>query len=435
MAVVCSLLDDGWEEFQAERRRILADAQGLAKMASYYSHPEAPVEVDGFASARCYFNRPSASQPLLGDTEEEKEWEEFRAERNQVLTDAQNLKTMASFFLHPEAPVKVDAFATARCYFDRASAPQCADFADDEWEETDDEWEEFLEERRRVLTDAKLLKQMANFFLNPGASVKVDGFAAARCYFDRPSAPQSVDADTEWDEFVEERRRVLEDAENLKQMANFYHHPGAPVKVDGFATARCYFNRASAPTNEEYDEEWEVFQKERRRVLADAKNLKQMANFNLHPESPVEVDGFATARCYFDRASALHSECTYDEDLDEEWEEFQKERNRILEDAKNLKQMATFYLHPGAPVEVDGFATARCYFDRASAPTNEDHDEEWEEFKKQRSSILEDAKNLKQMASFVLHPEAPVEVDGFATARCYFDRASAPRPLLAADSH
>ena len=33
--------------------------------------------------------------------------------------------------------------------------------------------------------------------------------------------------------------------------------------------------------------------------------------------------------------------------------------------------MAGFYLHPGAPVETDGFATTRCYFDRASAPVTD----------------------------------------------------------------
>lgn len=62
----------------------------------------------------------SAHFSLLGT---DKEWETFRAERFRVLADAKFLKQLASFFLHPEAAVKVDAFATARCYFDRASAP------------------------------------------------------------------------------------------------------------------------------------------------------------------------------------------------------------------------------------------------------------------------------------------------------------------------
>ena len=41
---------------------------------------------------------------------------------------------------------------------------------------------------------------------------------------------------------------------NLKQMASYYHHPEAPVAVDGFATARCYFDRPSAPVDPELAE-------------------------------------------------------------------------------------------------------------------------------------------------------------------------------------
>ena len=58
--------------------------------------------------------------------------------------------------------------------------------------------------------------------------------------------------------------------------------------------------------------------------------------------------------------------------IEQEWREFLAERRRVLEDAKLLKQMAGYYLHPEAPVAADGFATARCYFDRGSAPVDPD---------------------------------------------------------------
>ncbi|KAL7569663.1 hypothetical protein ACA910_008317 [Epithemia clementina (nom. ined.)] len=299
----------------------------------------------------------------VDEADEEKEWEDFREERLRVLADAKSIKQMAGFFLHPEAAVKVDGYATARCYFDRASGPVNPEILEEQ------EWEGFLAERRRILQDAQNLKQMASFFLHPEAPVKADGFATARCYFDRASAPldPEVVEEQEWKEFLEERRRVLEDARSLKQMAEFYHHPEAPVKVDGCATARCYFDRASAPEDPEMveEKEWKDFCEERRSVLQDAANLKQMAKYYLNPGAPVEVDGFATARCYFDRASAPVAS---DEMEDKEWEDFRDERRRVLDDARILKKMAGFYHHPEAPVEVDAFATARCYFDRASAP-------------------------------------------------------------------
>ena len=50
------------------------------------------------------------------------EFDEFLAERLRILADAKALKEMARAFLHPEEPVVTsDSTACARCYFDRAS--------------------------------------------------------------------------------------------------------------------------------------------------------------------------------------------------------------------------------------------------------------------------------------------------------------------------
>jgi hypothetical protein len=73
----------------------------------------------------------------------------------------------------------------------------------------------------------------------------------------------------------------------------------------------------------------------------------------------------------------------YEEDSDEgedlEWMEYKA----ILDDARKLKEAAAAYMHPEAPVKVDGLAFARCYFDRNGALDTEDAQE--------RAAIAEDA--------------------------------------------
>ena len=165
------------------------------------------------------------------------------------------------------------------------------------------------------------------------------------------------------------------------------------------------FDRASAPEQESLEE-----MEERAQILADAKALKDRAVMYAHPELPV-VTTDLPARCYFDRASAPEQESL----------EEMEERAQILADAKALKDRAVMYAHPELPVEVSAIATARCYFDRASAPEQESL-EEMEE----RAQILADAADLKKMAVLYAHPELPIEVSPIATARCFFDRASAP---------
>merc|ERR1712157_163181 len=86
---------------------------------------------------------------------------------------------------------------------------------------------------------------------------------------------------------------------------------------------------------------------------------------------------------------------------------------------KELKTVADWYMHPEKPVAVDAQASARNFFTRPSAPEEEDTamDEE-------REQILEDMKELKKTAEWYLHPEKPVTVDSTACGRNYFSRPS-----------
>ncbi|GFH55158.1 hypothetical protein CTEN210_11634 [Chaetoceros tenuissimus] len=277
---------------------------------------------------------------------------------------------------------------------------------DDEEEEEDDE--EFLE-RLRILEDAKQLKKLAVMFAHPELPVESEPTACARCYFDRPSAPEQ-----ETVEEAEERAQILADAAALKQVAIDYLHPELPVVTnDSTACARCYFDRASAPEQESFEEA-----EERAHILEDAAALKKLATDFAHPEvgipaAQLALVAAAATRCFFERASAP----------DQESLEEAEEQARILEEAKQLKQLAVDYMHPELPVvSNDPTACARCYFDRYSAPEQESMEEAEE-----RAMALADAAALKQAAIEYLHPELPVvSNDSTACARCYFDRPSAP---------
>eukprot|EP00525_Craspedostauros_australis_P006731 CAMPEP_0198135488 /NCGR_PEP_ID=MMETSP1442-20131203/60615_1 /TAXON_ID= /ORGANISM="Craspedostauros australis, Strain CCMP3328" /LENGTH=566 /DNA_ID=CAMNT_0043796661 /DNA_START=142 /DNA_END=1841 /DNA_ORIENTATION=- len=277
--------------------------------------------------------------------------------------------------------------------------------AADEDEEEDEEWNE----RLAVLRDARQLKQWADFYAHPEAPVEVDPLAKARNYFNRPSAPRSnVEEEME-------RIRILQDAKQLKQFAVDYMHPELPVKVtDPLAGARNYFGRASAEPQESKEEadEREDDMDERDDIMEDMMKLKELAIDYMHPEKPVAVDPLASCRNYFDRASA---------ELQESKEEAD-ERARILEDAAALKKLAVDYMHPELPVKTtDPLACGRNYFDRPSAPQQE-LDEEAEE----RAQVLADAAALKQLAVDYMHPELPVKTsDPFACGRNYFSRPAA----------
>eukprot|EP01083_Nonionella_stella_P257487 881317_1 len=75
-----------------------------------------------------------------------------------------------------------------------------------------------------------------------------------------------------------------------------------------------------------------------------------------------------------------------------------------LADAAALKQAAVDYLHPELGVVTsDATASARCFFDRASAPEQESVEES-----EYRIMALADAAALKQAAVDYLHPELGV---------------------------
>lgn len=366
------------EEDAEERERILKDMKQLKMAAEWYLQPEKPVVSDGCASGRNFFTRHSAP-PLEGDLEE----------RELVLAEALALKKVAEWYLNPEKPVEVDATASGRNFFARASAP-------------DYEGEDEMDEQNLIIEELKHLKRTAEWYLQPEKPVAVDALTCSRNYFTRASAPEYED-----DEVDGERDLVLAEAHELKKYAQWYLQPEKPVVVDAAASGRNYFSRGSAP---EYDDEESDVDEERELILADAKKLKAVAKWYLQPETPIDSDGFATGRNYFSRPSAPE----YDEDDMEE-------RDLILKDMKQLKMTAEWYLNPEKPVMVDSCATGRGYFTRASAP-----DFEEEETAAERDLILSDASELKKVAGWYLHPEIAVQVDSTATGRDFFSRPSAP---------
>ena len=213
-----------------------------------FMHPELPVEVDPAACARCYFDRASAP---MQETKEEME------EKNMLMDDIEKLSKLARDYLHPELSVVTsDPAACARCYFDRASAPM---------QETKEE----MEEKNMLMEDIDNLKRLARDYLHPELSVVTsDPAACARCYFDRASAPMQ-----ETKEEMEEHDRVMADVAELRRLARDYLHPELPVVTsDPSACARCYFDRASAPMQDSFEEA-----EQHHEVLVDALNLKNLA--------------------------------------------------------------------------------------------------------------------------------------------------------------
>ena len=367
-------------EEEQECVQILADARQLKQLAVDYLHPEKPMTTsDTFAFGRNYFTRPSAE---VADEDEAEE-------RELILQEMQQLKKLAQDYLQPERPVvTTDPYGMGRNYFSRPSA----EVADED-----------LEERDMIMEDMKQLKKLAVDYFHPEKPVVTsDPSATGRNYFSRASAEQYESEDDMYD-----RDDIMEDTMQLKKLAQDYLQPERPVEVDPLASCRNYFSRASAPDQESIHEE-----EERAQIFADARQLKQLAVDYLHPEkSVVTSDAFALGRNYFTRPSA-------------EAVEEAEERELILEEMQQLKQLAVDYLHPERPVvNSDPFAMGRNYFSRPSAEEYEDEDE-----KDVRESILEDMKQLKKLATDYLHPEAPIKMDtsGVAMARNYFLRPSAP---------
>jgi len=356
-------------------------------------HPEKPVAVDSTSFGRNYFSRPSAEED-----------EDLDEEREQILAEMKALKMTAEWYMHPEKPVAVDSTACGRNFFSRPSA-----FDDNAgavaWEGSSEGQklsldfesnytEEMEEERKLILAEMNQLKEVANWYMHPEKPVAVDSTSFGRNYFSRASAPEQEDV-----EDIEERELILAEVNELRMVAEWYQHPEKEVTVYVTATGRNYFSRPSAPVEEDSEE--------REQILADAAELLRVAQWYMHPEEPVTVYATACGRNYFSRPSTP------------EEEEMEEERERILEEMKQLKTTAEWYMHPEKSVAVDATACGRNYFSRPSAP-------EYEEDSEERDQVLADAKDLKEVAGWYSFPEQPVKSDGFASARSYFSRPSAP---------
>ena len=135
-------------------------------------YPEAPLEVDPVASARCFFS-PA---------------DEDEAERAEALAECAALKQLAVDYAHPESKVTTDG-NTARCFFERASKEvsyleEIKGTIDDQI--SDDEM------CRQILADAAALKKLAIDYAHPELSVMTNG-NMSRCYFYRSSAVRSAE--------------------------------------------------------------------------------------------------------------------------------------------------------------------------------------------------------------------------------------------------
>lgn len=464
------------EDAVDERACILRDARLLKESAVVYLHPEASVTVDPACCGRNYFARVSA---------EPYEDEDVDADHDDVLEDVQALKEMARRYSHPEDPVQVDAAATARNYFSRASAPESVDVEDDlerdylvqDLQALQEAARQYLHpevplprtsaavtkshayheeeveeaERTRILRDARLLKASSQMYLHPEAPVTIDPACRGRNYFARVSAEPYEDEEVDAD-----RDNVLEDVQALNESARHFSHPEEPVQVDATATARNYFGRFSAPEWQDVEDDLE-----RDYLVEDLQSLKAAARQYLHPEDPVQADSVATARNYFSRPSAEEPE-DVEQDLDRDFvlgdvqalrmsaqaylhpevnvrssaavgrthsydnvadEEASDDRAAILRDLQLLKTSATHFLHPEAPVVVDPEVCGRNYFARPSADLYESDDQVLE-----REQAIRDARALESLAAQYAHPEAALAVDPTALARSYFGRYAAPQP-------
>jgi hypothetical protein len=266
------------------------------------------------------------------------------------------------------------------------------------------ELEAGLEERRMILEDCRLLKQYAIFqHLHPENPVggAVDPTAFARCYFDRPSAPQQKSY-----EDAGERVRILKESQALRTRA-------ADCLLPEFQIAHATDRDEVLALAEETEEEEpanDATEIDRKDALADAEALKMYAHFHMHPEEPVQTtDAFACERNFFDRPSAPERET----------QEEAEEHHQILEDARQLENLVQ--------LQNSGHVLAQDYFHHSDCMDEEDIDYDVMINEAERKEVIEDVEALKMYAHFHLHPEEPVKTtDAFACERNFFDRPSAP---------
>jgi hypothetical protein len=421
--------DDELDEFIAERKRVLADANDLKQLAMDYFHPEkSVVATEPTVFARNYFGRASAPTKYDDDdnflttvsrARDDCVDRDMEEERVRILKEAAEMKKIAEWYHMPNKPIATtDALAGASNYFSRVSIPGCDD--DDERERILQEaaelkkvadWhlhaykkvtvdpavfgrnffssstpEEIVEdESKRILEDVAELKKVADWYLHPEKKIEVDPAVFGRNFFS--STPEE---DTDLDD---EHERVLEEAAELKKVADWYLHPEKKIEVDPAAYGRNYFGPAE-DENGELDDE-------RERVLNELFELKKVADWHLHPEKKIEVDPAACGRNYFGL-----SEQDDDDELDDE-------RERVLEEVSKLKKVAGWYLHPENKIEVDPAIFGRNYF----GPSVHDDDDELVE---ERERVLEEVADLKKVAGWHLYPESKIDVDPTTFARNYY---------------
>lgn len=343
-------------DMEEERERIFADSTKLKEVAEWYLTPNKPVAMDGLASARSYYSRPSA--PRYYDDEEVDD-----DERNSVLADAAELKKVADWYLNREKPIASDAsiILRGRNYFSRPSAPRYDDEFDDE------------EERDRILEESADLKKFADFHLHPEKPIVVDPTSLGRNYFDRLV---SVDDGSDI-----ERETVLREATELKMYADWHLNRHKKIQnVDPTSFGRNYFS----VTQEDHDSN------EREQILAEAAELKKVAGWFANPDQKVQVDAFACGRNYFTSASNHNEKIDADD-----------EREKVLADVHGLKKYADYNLYPEKPVlSEDPTVFGRNYFNSSPDEAEDDNDE--------RERILADVAQLKKYADYHLHPEKPV---------------------------
>merc|ERR1712238_436155 len=362
--------DDDDQVMEDERNAIMEESRQLKTTADWFLHPEKPIITDGTSCGRNYFSRSSA--PGFDDANEN--------ERELIMEEMKELKTTATWYLHPEKKVVVmNSASCGRNYFTRASAPKHI----------------MEEERELVLAESAELKKVADWYLHPEKKVAVDSTAFGRNFFTRSSAQEEED-----DAMEEERERILAEAVELKKVADWYLHPEKNVVVDATVFGRNFFTRPSAPEDNCMDDK-------RESILVEATELKKMADWYHNPNQPVVSNGFATGRNYFTRPAAPE----YDEDTEEEHE-------RILADAKELKEVAEWYHDPSNPLKTN-IAVTRNYFTRPSSLVQDT------EYDEQRTKILADALELKHLAIDYLHPEKPVASSSINCVRNFFDQPSA----------
>jgi hypothetical protein len=349
-------------------------------MATYFLHPEVPIKSSGLESVRCYFDR--YSQVEANDDE---------MERSVILAETNVLKRSAVDYLHPErGVVTTDPCAFGRNYFTRFSAPH--------------QEENELVFRDHILADAFALKQSAVDFLHPEISVKTtDATVYGRNYFSRYSAPSQESLND-----IKTRDEIVHDAIMLRHSAEYYLHPELPVRTNGATIfGRNYFVRASGPIQESY-EDIKITQQ----VLEDSNAFHQLAVEYLHPELPLIIYATSTGRNYFNRGTSPEYDSLGDFEA----------RTQVMEDLTAFKTLARDYLHPELPLVVYATSTGRNYFTRPDA-------EDCESFEcmEERGRILAESNALKVSAVHFLHPERSVATtDGAACGRNYFSRFSAP---------